>query len=100
MRLIDSGLLISKPLSSLRVTPEKAGCPAMTTYAHIAGIIPTGGSSSWGLTAKDTIKELLEGCENCKVIPKVGWQEICILPLVLAGWRFPSINCIYFAVLI
>ena len=77
IRLIDFGTLISKPCSSLRIQPvvEGVNIPAMSTLTSIAGIIPAGGSSSWGNLAKEAIKELIEGQESCRVVPKVSWNS-------------------------
>lgn len=54
-----------------------ADFPAMATASSISGIIPAGGSKTWSFTARDTIKELIEGADNCKVVPKVGAISGC-----------------------
>ncbi|XP_067945924.1 uncharacterized protein [Watersipora subatra] len=69
VRLVDSGQLISKPVSSLMRTPKAACESAVTIRASIADIIPAGGSGLWGPTAKETIKELIDSCDTCKVVP-------------------------------
>jgi len=73
VRLIDSGRLLGKPLSDLHLLPssEELDCEALSSVASVSGIVPAGGSKTWGMTAKELMKELLEGCESCQVVPKV-----------------------------
>lgn len=90
IRLIDFGTLITKPGSSLRPHPQVDGVkiPALSTLTAISGIIPAGGSHTWGNLAKEAIKELIEGQESCRVVPKAGlsnraWNLDQSLPVLI-----------------
>ncbi|KAF6032245.1 hypothetical protein EB796_009464 [Bugula neritina] len=90
VRLIDSGRLLGKPLSDLHLLPssEELDCEALSSVASVSGIVPAGGSKTWGMTAKELMKELLEGCESCQVVPKGQAAEV--LPCdVLLPKNFP-----------